>query len=39
MCGRARGVTDSDLEGKNSQFGTPVDAVEAHAEYDRVVTF
>jgi hypothetical protein len=39
MCGRARGVTEKDFEGKNSGFGTPVDAAKAHAEYDRVVSF
>ena len=35
----ARGVTEKDLEGKNAQFGTPVDAANAVAEYDRVITF
>jgi hypothetical protein len=39
MCGRARGVQESDLQGKNSGFGTPVDAANAHAEYDRVIVF
>ena len=39
MCGRARGVTEEDLAGKNAKFGTPADAANAHAEYDRVVTF
>jgi len=27
------------LKGKNSQFGTPVDAANAHADYDRVITY
>jgi len=39
MCGRARGVTEEDLVGKNARFGTPSDAANAHAEYDRVITF
>jgi hypothetical protein len=38
MCGRARGVTENDFENKNSGFGTPTDAVNAHVEYDRVIT-
>ena len=38
-CGRARGVTDEDLKGKNASFGTPVDAANSHAEYDQVVSF
>jgi len=39
MCGRARGVTEEDLKGKNASFGTPTDAANAHAEYDQVVSF
>ena len=37
--GRALGVTAEDFEGKNSGFGTSVDAANAYAGYDRVVTF
>ena len=37
--GRALGVTDEDFVGKNSGFGTSVDAANAYAGYDRVVTF
>lgn len=37
--GRALGVTDADFVGKNSGFGTSVDAANAYAGYDRVVTF
>ena len=37
--GRALGVTDDDFVGKNSGFGTSVDAANAYAAYDRVVTF
>jgi predicted peroxiredoxin len=37
--GRALGVTEDDFAGKNSGFGTSVDAAEAYAAYDRVVTF
>ena len=37
--GRALGVTETDFEGKNSGFGTSVDAANAYAGYDRVVTF
>ncbi len=37
--GRALGVTEKDFEGKNSGFGTSVDAANAYAGYDRVVTF
>ena len=38
LCARARGVTDEDLAGKNAKFGTPVDAANAVAEHDKVVT-
>ena len=37
--GRALGVTEDDFAGKNSGFGTSVDAAHAYAGYDRVVTF
>lgn len=37
--GRALGVTEDDFIGKNSGFGTSVDAANAYAGYDRVVTF
>ena len=37
--GRALGVTEADFAGKNSGFGTSVDAANAYAGYDRVVTF
>ena len=37
--GRALGVTEDDFEGKNSGFGTSVDAANAYVGYDRVVTF
>ncbi len=37
--GRALGVTEDDFAGKNSGFGTSVDAVNAYVGYDRVVTF
>ncbi len=37
--GRALGVREDDFAGKNSGFGTPVDAANAYAGYDRVVTF
>ena len=37
--GRALGVTEADFVGKNSGFGTSVDAVNAYVGYDRVVTF
>ena len=37
--GRALGVTEDDFAGKNSGFGTSVDANNAYAGYDRVVTF
>jgi predicted peroxiredoxin len=37
--GRALGVTEEDFIGKNSGFGTSVDAANAYAGYDRVVTF
>ena len=37
--GRALGVTEEDFVGKNSGFGTSVDAANAYAGYDRVVTF
>ena len=37
--GRALGVTEEDFAGKNSGFGTSVDAANAYAGYDRVVTF
>ena len=37
--GRALGVTEEDFDGKNSGFGTSVDAANAYAGYDRVVTF
>lgn len=37
--GRALGVTEQDFEGKNSGFGTPVDAANAYATCDKVVTF
>jgi hypothetical protein len=37
--GRALGVTEDDFAGKNSGFGTSVDAANAYAGYDRVVTF
>ena len=33
------GVTDQDLVGKNAKFGTPVDAANMVAEYDKVLTF
>ena len=33
------GVAEEDFVGKNSAFGTPVDAANAHAEYDRVISF
>jgi len=39
MCGRARGVTEEDMVGKNARFGTPSDAANLHAEYDRVISF
>lgn len=39
MCGRSRGITEDDFEGKNSGFGTPSDAVEAIMQFDKVVTF
>ena len=32
-------VTDEDPAGKNAKFGTPVDAANAVAEHDKVVTF
>ncbi len=37
--GRALGITEDDFAGKNSGFGTSVDAANAYAGYDRVVTF
>ncbi len=37
--GRALGVTEDDFAGKNSGFGTSVDANNAYVGYDRVVTF
>jgi uncharacterized protein involved in oxidation of intracellular sulfur len=37
--GRALGVTEDDFVGKNSGFGTSVDAANAYVGYDRVVTF
>ena len=37
--GPAREVTDEDPAGKNAKFGTPVDAANAVAEHDKVVTF
>lgn len=37
--GRALGVTEADFAGKNSGFGTSMDAANAYATYDRVVTF
>ena len=37
--GRALGVTEEDFDGKNSGFGTSLDAANAYADYDRVVTF
>ena len=37
--GRALGVTEKDFEGKNSGSGTSIDAANAYAGYDRVVTF
>ena len=37
--GRALGVTEADFDGKNSGFGTSIDAAHAYADYDRVVTF
>jgi len=37
--GRALGVTEDDFAGKNSGFGTSVNAANAYAGYDRVVTF
>ena len=37
--GRALGVTEEDFEGKNSGFGTSMDAANAYASYDAVVTF
>jgi predicted peroxiredoxin len=37
--GRALGVTEADFAGKNSGFGTSVDAANAYVAYDRVVTF
>jgi len=37
--GRALGVTEDDFAGKNRGFGTSVDAANAYAGYDRVVTF
>ena len=37
--GRALGVTEDDFAGKNSGFGTSVDAAKAYLTYDRVVTF
>lgn len=37
--GRALGVTEADFEGKNSGFGTSIDAANAYVGYDRVVTF
>ncbi len=36
---RALGVTEDDFAGKNSGFGTSVDANNAYVGYDRVVTF
>ena len=38
-CGRALGVTKDDFAGKNSGFGTFVDAANPYVGYDRVVTF
>ncbi len=37
--GRALGVTEDDFAGKNSGFGTSVDAANAYVGYDRIVTF
>ncbi len=37
--GRAHGITEDDFAGKNSGFGTSVDAAHAYAGYDRIVTF
>lgn len=37
--GREVGVTEEDFGGKNSGFGTSIDAANAYAGYDRVVTF
>ena len=37
--GNAFGVTEDDFAGKNSGFGTSVDAANAYVGYDRVVTF
>ncbi len=37
--GRALGVTEDDFVGKNSGFGTSVDAANAYVGYDQVITF
>ncbi len=37
--GRALGITEDDFTGKNSGFGTSVDANHAYVAYDRIVTF
>ena len=37
--GRALEVTEDDFTGKNSGFGTSMDAAHAYVGYDRVVTF
>ena len=37
--GRALGVVEADFRGKNSGFGSSIDAANAYAGYDRVVTF
>ena len=37
--GLALGVTEDDFAGKNSGFGTSIDAANAYVGYDRVITF
>lgn len=37
-CGRARGVLDSDLEGKNARFITAAEYTEAALDADRMIS-
>ena len=39
MSSMARGVTESDLEGKNAQWGTPELLVKCTLDHDRVLTY
>ncbi|HEU4481250.1 MAG TPA: DsrE family protein [Actinomycetota bacterium] len=39
MSSKARGVTESDLEGKSAQMATPSDLVRLSLEHDRMFTY